>query len=169
VRPDQRIYSDVVTVKVGRQQPPAMVEDVGNAGPPPTAATAPELPGGTDSFVEKPMADPSAPSTTVPSSNVVTTVPSAPTTTEAKVAPAAVSVQLSTTTPIDVVSVAKTANITIPTGALVKMSVDKSAKKICAVQGSALVALKAGNCKVKVTVSVKGKKQSKSATISVAR
>lgn len=166
--PDMRYYSDVVTVTVGRQEPPATIVNQGDEPQPaPADAPTPSMPSGAAISSAELVENPKAPAVDVaPPTSAV-----APSTTEAKVSSAATAavVQLSTSTPIDVKAVAKTANFALPAGALVTMAVDKSAKKVCTVNGSALVALKAGKCKVKVTISVKGKKQSKSTTISVAR
>ena len=164
--PAMRYYSDVVKVTVGHQEPPATVADVNpQPEPAPAEVTSPQAPDGSQLAKNDVYMNPNAASTTIPSS--VTTV--APQTTQPRVSSASAGVQLSTFSPVDVTAVTKTAKVTVPSGALVTMTVYKSAKKVCAVQGSALIALKTGKCKVKVMVTSKGKKQSKSATITVAQ
>ena len=167
-RPDMRYYSDVVTVTVGHQEPPATIANQGvEPQPAPADSTMPKTPSDSAISSAEVIANPKASA----ADTSPTTITAAPSTTDAKVSSAATSaaVQLSTSTPIDVKAVAQTANFSLPAGALVTMAVDKSAKKVCSINGSALVALKTGKCKVKLTVLVKGKKQSKSTTISVAR
>ena len=165
--PEQRYYSDVARVTVGHQEPPATITNDGAVpNDPRLDDSMPSLPNKTEVANSDTVANPAAASASMP-----TTIPGTPTPTTVQpqvVANSAV-VQLSTYTPVDVNSVVRVANVTVPSGARVSMTVDKSTKKICAVQGSTLVALKAGKCKVKVVVSAKGKKQSKSATIQVAK
>jgi hypothetical protein len=100
------------------------------------------------------------------------TIPSSgPATTAAPSASPIISVastDLSTFNPIGTTDVAKLAKADVPTGARVAVTVDKSSKKICVVEGSTVVALSTGKCKVKVAVTTgKGKPKSKTTTITV--
>jgi hypothetical protein len=107
---------------------------------------------------------PSSPKTTSPPIPV-TSVPSAPvgaislSTAKAKT--------LNGSSPATFLSIAKTANLNVPTGAKVTASVSKSSASYCRVKARKIVAVKSGTCVVVVRVTPKYSKKTASKTIKI--
>jgi Trypsin len=161
-RPDYRYYSPVAKVTAGKQEQPVTVPDMPPLEPETPPAAAPTLAGQEPQGVNDIAANPTQ-SVTIPSSGPATTA--AP---SASPIISVASTDLSTFNPIGTTDVAKLAKADVPTGARVAVTVDKSSKKICVVEGSTVVALSTGKCKVKVAVTTgKGKPKSKTTTITV--
>lgn len=185
-RADYRWYSPVVTATVGKQEPPAyIVDDPWWTPPADVADIVPTIEGqapmGAGDAVPAPASNSSTGSASAPSITAAgataaptsTGAPYVPPTTVAQSGSTAItlaSTNLSTLTPVQSTTIAKLAKLEVPSGALVSVSVDKSSKKVCAVKGAVVTALKTGKCKVKVTVAAgKGKSKSKSTTLTVSK
>ena len=121
---------------------PSTPEPDGPSAPEPDGPSAPE------------PTSPSIPKTSVPSPPVVQVSP-----TTAK------SMTLNGSNPATFLSIAKTANLNVPTGAKVTASVPSSSAKYCKVSSGKIVAVKTGTCVVKVTVTVKSSKKTTTKTI----
>jgi hypothetical protein len=105
---------------------------------------------------------PSSPKTTSPPIPV-TSVPSAPV---GAVSPStAKAMTLHGSNSATFLSIAKTANLNVPTGAKVTASVSKSSASYCRVKARKIVALKSGTCVVVVRVTPKHSKKTASKTI----
>lgn len=178
-RADYRYYSQVATVTVGPQEQPVTVPDMPPLEPETPPAAAPTLAGqepqGMTDIAPNP-AQTAASATTTPttpaaggSASTSVAPTTAPAASSGGASPVAVaSTELSTFNPISATEVAKLAKATVPAGARVSVTVDKSSKKVCAVNGTTVVAVSAGKCKVKVAIaSGKGKPKSKTTTITV--
>ena len=72
---------------------------------------------------------------------------------------------LTASNPATFTSIAMTANLKVPAGAKVTVSVPKTSAKYCKVKSGKIVAVKSGTCVVKVTVTPKSSKKSTSKTI----
>lgn len=173
-RSDYRYYSPVAKVVVGPQEEPIAVPDVPVLEPETMPESVPTLAGqapqGTNDFAPNPAAS-SATSTTLPAGSAPAATPTTTTVAASTGGSATITVastELSTFNPIAATDVAKLAKASVPTGARVAVTVDKSSKKVCAVKGTTVVALAVGKCKVKVAVaSGKGKPKSKTTTLTV--
>jgi hypothetical protein len=105
---------------------------------------------------------PSSPQPTSPSIPV-TSVPSTP---ASAVSPStANAMTLTGRNSATFLSIAKTANLNVPTGARVTVSVPKSSTIYCRVKAGKIVAVKTGTCVVKVTVTVKSSRKTTTKTI----
>jgi subtilisin family serine protease len=107
---------------------------------------------------------PTIPKTTSPSIPV-TSVPSAPV---SAVSPStANAMTLNGRNSATFLSIAKTANLNVPTGARVTVSVPKSSTIYCRVKAGKIVAVKSGTCVVVVRVTPKSSKKTTSRTIKI--
>ena len=165
--PTHRYFTPAITTKVGRVEPPVAAQNDAFTAPtedqpvPALAGQAPMV-----AEVAQPPAAAIAPAP-APANAVTTTLPAA---SGSQVAAQSANVVLSTFNPIGVDVVAALANVTVPSGAKVSMTVDKSSKAVCAVRGGALVAVTTGKCKVKLAVAAgKGKPKSKTTTVIVTK
>jgi hypothetical protein len=61
-------------------------------------------------------------------------------------------------TPATATNLAKTARLTVPTGAKVSVKVASSASRYCKVRSNKVYAVRSGTCTMSVTVAAKGKK-----------
>ena len=188
LRSDHRLFTAAVTATVGHVEEPVVLPDV-EMPQAPEETPAPTLDGQAPMKADDPPTPPpaavaaSAPSTTAApagstatttAGSTATTTAAAPATTTPVTSPAvsaqAASNVLSTFNPVSANAIATIANVSVPAGARVSITVDKSSKKICSVVGGVLVAKTTGNCKVKLAVaSGKGKPKSKTTTVSVTK
>jgi hypothetical protein len=107
---------------------------------------------------------PSSPQPTSPSIPV-TSVPSTP---AGAVSPStAKAMTLTGRNSATFLSIAKTANLNVPTGARVTASVSKSSASYCRVKAGKIVAVKSGTCVVEVRVTPKNSKKTTSKTIKI--
>jgi subtilisin family serine protease len=130
------------------------------------ACSAPDSPSASEP--DSPSAsEPDSPSASEPDSPSIpkTSVPSAPVapvvTTTAK------ALTITRSNPATFKSIAKTANLNVPTGAKVTVSVPKSSAKYCKVTTGKITAVKSGTCVVVVTVTQKSPRKTTSKTITI--
>jgi hypothetical protein len=90
---------------------------------------------------------------------VVCSALAAPAPAPAPAAPVPTKVTLITSkTPATATNLAKTARLTVPTGAKVSVKVASSASRYCKVRSNKVYAVRSGTCTMSVTVAAKGKK-----------